>query len=600
MPGAEELDAPSRGLVRTAVDGARLVWQVAPRATSLVVVFTVVTSLVGPLTIWLTKVVVDAVAKPHTTSMLVPGLLAVGLVSASNRVLMLINQSIQMGFQDLLEQRATVRLLRHAAVVDMATLEDPTALDELDRAAQGAGYRPANLMYALVGLLASCVTLLAVCGVLLALDPRLVLVVVISALPIFFVQRVTNRWVYTVAFDMSQTVREKYYYRNLVLLRGAADANREIRAADLGRRFADRYDELATERRNRDLKVYVRASAYSAAAGLVAGLITAAGYVMVALNAGSGFTPGSMAAVIAAITAVASSAGGLTAYLANIDQQALFLQDYFGFLERMPSLVSPEAPIALPSPIKGVVFDNITFRYRPELEPVLRDVSFTIAPGSMVALVGDNGAGKSTLVKALLRLYDVDRGSIRIGGVDVRDAAVEEVRARIGVLFQDFVNYQLTVREAVSLGRPDASISDDRIWSALERAQAAQFVRRFDKGLDARLGRVFEGGNELSGGQWQRIALARLIYRDADIWVLDEPTSALDPEAEAAIFADLREQLRDRIGIVISHRFSTVRIADAIAVLDDGRLIEYGTHDELVARGGRYAQLFELQAAGYR
>ena len=246
----------------------------------------------------------------------------------------------------------------------------------------------------------------------------------------------------------------------------------------------------------------------------------------------------------------------------------------------------------------SLIFDQVSFAYLGGDE-ILHDISFTAATG-WTALVGDNGAGKTTLVKLLLRLYDATDGSVRVGGVDVRDADPYQLRSRVGVLVQDFTNFALTVRDCVALGRADEQPDDARIWDALERAQAADMVRAFADGLDARLGRLFENGNELSGGQWQRIALARLIYRDADIWVLDEPTSALDPEAEAAIFAQLREQLHDRMGIVISHRFSTVRIADAIAVLDGGRLIEYGTHEELLAKRGRYAELFELQAAGYR
>lgn len=227
-------------------------------------------------------------------------------------------------------------------------------------------------------------------------------------------------------------------------------------------------------------------------------------------------------------------------------------------------------------------------------------MNLNIRGGELVALVGENGAGKSTLVKLLLRFYDVDRGSVRVGGVDLKDVDPVALRSRIGVLFQDYASYELSVKENVVMGRPDGEVDDERVMKALRDARSEWLVKKMPNGLLSKVGRLFEGGHDLSGGEWQRLALARLMYRDADIWILDEPTSSLDPEAEAGIFAELKENLRGRIGIVISHRFSTVRIADRIAVIADGRVTELGTHEELLRAKGRYAQLFELQAAGYR
>ncbi len=210
------------------------------------------------------------------------------------------------------------------------------------------------------------------------------------------------------------------------------------------------------------------------------------------------------------------------------------------------------------------------------------------------------GAGESTLIKLLLRFYDPDHGSVRVGGVNLRDLDPAVLRSRIGVLFQDYASYELSVRENVIMGRPDDAVKDERVMEALRDARSEWLLHKMPRGLDSKVGRLFEGGHDLSGGEWQRLALARIMYRDADIWILDEPTSSLDPEAEAAIFAELKENLRGRIGIVISHRFSTVRIADRIAVIAGGRVTELGSHQELLRAEGRYAQLFELQAAGYR
>jgi len=596
----EEQSSSLRALLRTSRGGVRLAWDATPSGVVSMTMFTMFTSAFAPVAIWLTKTVVDRVADPGvTTAALVPGLLAVGIVAALNRVASLLLNNEAMNFIETLSQGATERFLAHAAIVDLATFEDPALLDRMDRAAEGMNYRPANLVMALVSVLASLVGLTGTAGVLLALDPILLLLAAISVLPVFFVQRVTNRWIYAMRFDLSEDLRERYYYRNLIV---TAEASKEVRAANLGGLVVDRYRALHSAQRVKQRALYRRASRLAAAAGVLSGILTASGYILVASRgSGGGFTPGTMAAVIAAMALVSTTVSGLTASMANIDQHAVFLSDYFAFLAIEPKVVAPARPTALPPAlIDGVEFDRVTFRYEGSAEPVLHDVSLHVKPGTMLALVGENGAGKTTMMKLLLRLYDTTEGAVRVGGVDVREVDPGELRSRIGVLFQDYVNYQLTVREAVALGRPERDIDDDVIWDALERARATHVVKGMRNGLDSRLGRWFTDGHEISGGQWQRLALARLIYRNADIWVLDEPTSALDPEAEAAIFGELREQLADRIGIVISHRFSTVRIADHIAVVDAGRVLEYGSHDDLVRAGGRYAGLFELQAAGYR
>ena len=284
-----------------------------------------------------------------------------------------------------------------------------------------------------------------------------------------------------------------------------------------------------------------------------------------------------------------------------VDQHTTFLDDYFSFLAIDPLVPVPAAPRVVPSGSNRA--DRLRRRHvfvPGGTEPAVEGLSLQIRSGELIALVGENGAGKSTLVKLLLRFYDPDRGSVRIGGVDLRDLDPEQLRSRIGVLFQDYASYELSVRENVVMGRPDGLIDDDRVREALRDSRSEWLVKKMPNGLDSRVGRLFEGGHDLSGGEWQRLALARIMYRNADIWILDEPTSSLDPEAEAGIFGELKENLQGRIGIVISHRFSTVRIADRIAVIADGRVTELGTHDELLRADGRYAQLFELQAAGYR
>ena len=308
-----------------------------------------------------------------------------------------------------------------------------------------------------------------------------------------------------------------------------------------------------------------------------------------------------MVLVIGAFTSVAGTLGNISSTFVAVDQHTTFLEDYFSFLSIDPLLPVPvptrDVPVSLEA---GIEFDDVSFTYLGGTEPAVKNLNLHIRGGELIALVGENGAGKSTLVKLLLRFYDPTEGAVRVGGADLRDLDPAALRNRIGVLFQDYASYELSVRENVEMGRPGGDRDDRRVVAALEDARSDWLLKKMPKGLDAKVGRLFEGGHDLSGGEWQRLALARIMYRDADIWILDEPTSSLDPEAEAAIFAELKQILKGRIGIVISHRFSTVRIADRIAVIADGKVAELGSHEDLLRAGGRYAQLFELQAAGYR
>jgi ATP-binding cassette subfamily B protein len=301
------------------------------------------------------------------------------------------------------------------------------------------------------------------------------------------------------------------------------------------------------------------------------------------------------------LTSVSGILGQISSTFLAVDQHTTFLDDYFSFLTIGQLIPVPAKPISLPAgPVNGIEFEGVSFSYPGGTGSAVENLNLTIRSGELIALVGENGVGKSTLVKLLLRFYDAHRGSVRVGGIDVKDMDPEALRSRMGVLFQDYATYELSVRENVMMGRPYDKADDERVMKALRDSYSDWLVRKMPKRLDSKVGRLFEGGHDLSGGEWQRLALARIMYRNADIWILDEPTSSLDPEAEAAIFAELKENLKGRIGIVISHRFSTVRIADRIAVIDDGRVTELGTHQELLAANNRYAKLFELQASGYR
>jgi ATP-binding cassette subfamily B protein len=336
--------------------------------------------------------------------------------------------------------------------------------------------------------------------------------------------------------------------------------------------------------------------------GIVAGTVLGLAYVFVALRGIAGtISPGAVVLVIGAFTAVSGTLGQITSTFVSVDQHTAFLEDYFSFLSIGPLVPVPPHPRFIPpGMIDGIDFDEVSFSYPGGAGTAVEDLDLHIRSGELLALVGENGAGKSTLVKLLLRFYDAQKGAIRIGGIDVREMDPEQLRGRIGVLFQDYATYELSVRENILMGWPYKEAREEQITKALRDSRSEWLVNRLPNGLNSKVGRLFEGGHDLSGGEWQRLALARIMYRNADIWILDEPTSSLDPEAEASIFAELKENLKGRIGIVISHRFSTVRIADRIAVIADGHVTELGSHEELLEAGGRYAELFELQAAGYR
>jgi ATP-binding cassette subfamily B protein len=425
-----------------------------------------------------------------------------------------------------------------------------------------------------------------------------VLALAAAALSLLLERRMTLR-MYEFFYKETPEERERQYMGDLL---ANPRTTKEIRAYVLADYLLGRHRDLSEGLFKLRERMFRDATRISMLSGLITGAALALAYAFVAVQGISGsIDPGGVVLVIGAFASVAGTLSQISSTFVAVDQHTTFLDDYFSFLAIEPLTPAPINPLPAPTTFSaGVEFDNVTFTYPGATEQALSGLDLRIRGGELIALVGENGAGKSTLVKLLLRFYDADQGAVRVGGVNLKDLTPEALRNKIGVLFQDYASYELTVRENVVMGRPDVKIDDQRVIEALQDARSEWLLKKMPKGLDSKVGRLFEGGHDLSGGEWQRLALARLIYRDADIWILDEPTSSLDPEAEAAIFSELKENLKGRIGIVISHRFSTVRIADRIAVIADGRVTELGSHDELLAAQGRYAQLFELQAAGYR
>lgn len=592
-----------RRVQRNLRQGLSLAWTASPHALVRYTVLGMIGAAMPPITVYLGARLVNDIAGARAGGLpfraMVPVLAGLWLATAIQRAL-----GAYMGYgRNLFVRRVQIeaerRLLAQASRVDLGHFDNSDWHDRLARARRDVSWRPGDLTWSVLGLSSNLVSIALMAGLLASLHWVLVVLALGSSVVSLALERRITEKMYEMFYKETPEEREREYLADLLV---QPRTTKEIRAYVLPEYLLERHRVLSEELFALRERMFRSASRISFLTGLIGGTTLAAAYVFVAWRGTTGsISPGGVVLVIGAFASVAGTLGNISSTFLAVDQHTTFLEDYFSFLAIEPLVPVPSAPTALADHrIDSVDFDNVSFSYPGGTGSALQGLNLHIRSGELVALVGENGAGKSTLVKLLLRFYDPDGGAIRVGGVDLREVDPETLRHRIGVLFQDYATYELSVRENVVMGRPGGPVDDDRVIEALHDARSEWLLTRMPKGLDSKVGRLFEGGHDLSGGEWQRLALARIMYRDADVWILDEPTSSLDPEAEAAIFAELKENLRGRIGIVISHRFSTVRIADRIAVIAGGVVAEMGSHEELLRAGGRYAQLFELQAAGYR
>ena len=580
-----------------------LAWAASPRLLLLYSVLGMFNAIMPPISVYLASLLVNKIAEARVSALgfedVIPIVIGLWLTFVIQRS---VGAYIGLGRQlyvRRVELEAERRLLEKASKVDLGHFDNSDWHDRLARAKRDVNWRPGDLTWSILGLSGNIVTIILMAGLLASLHYLLVVLALAAAfLSLLLESRVTSK-LYKYFYHETPEERERQYVGDLLV---QPRNTKEVRAFVLSDYLLGRHRRLSEELFKRRQKMLRMGSRMSVITGIVTGTILALAYVFVAVRGIEGtISPGAVVLVVGAFTSVSGTLGNISSTFVAVDQHTTFLDDYFSFLAIKTLLPVPSDPQPIPSPSIGAIdFNNVEFTYPGGTEPALSGLNLHIKKGELMALVGENGAGKSTLIKLLLRFYDVQQGSIKVGGVDVRDMDPHELRNRIGVLFQDYANYELTVRENVLMGRPNGVTDDTKVIKALKDSRSEWLVNKMTNGLDSKVGRLFEGGHDLSGGEWQRLALARIMYRNADIWILDEPTSSLDPEAEAAIFAELKENLKGRIGIVISHRFSTVRIADRIAVIDDGRVTELGSHAELIAAKNRYAELFELQASGYR
>ena len=499
---------------------------------------------------------------------------------------------------ELFTNATSIRLMEHAAQLDLEDFEDPDLQDKLDRARRQTMGRM-NLMSQLFGQVQDTITVVSFAAGLLVYAPWLIALLALALVPAFIGEAHFNALGYSLNFQWTPERRQLEYIRQM----GASvETAKEVKIFNLNRFFIARFRELSNRFFTANRALARRRALWGALLAALGTLGYYVAYAYIAWRTVRGdFSIGDLTFLAGSFARLRQLLEGLLVGFSQVAGQALYLDDLFSFFAIEPEIRSRPDAVPVPQPIaRGFEFENVGFRYPDAERWALRHLDFQLHAGEVLALVGENGAGKTTLVKLLARLYDPDEGRILLDGRDLRDYDLDDLRANIGVIFQDFVRYHLTAGENIAVGQVDAMDDDARIHDAARRAMADQVIAGLPQGFDQPIGRRFRNGVDLSGGQWQKIAIARAYMRDAQVMILDEPTAALDARSEFEVFQRFKELSAGKTAVLISHRFSSVRMADRILVLNEGRLEASGTHESLLAQGGRYAELFELQAAGYR
>lgn len=583
----------------------RLVWQTSKWQTLALALLTLLLAVIPAAQVWLAGALIDEVVDGVRASEIDPYVRSIVVLAIAQLALFLAGslfQTLSNIDQQLLQEKLTIYvqqiIMRHANTLDLADFENAAYYDQLQQAQRESANRPVQMVSGVFGLARAFITFATMVGLLIGLSPWIAVAALVSPIPAFVSSSRYSWWGFQQMRRLSPTRRMMSYLTNVLT---TDSFNKEIKLYTLGDHFIDRYDQVAQGYYEETRSLLIRR--YLAGFGWGALTISAssATFLYVALQALRGvISLGQLTIFTQAAQQVQQSFQGLLGGFQSIYEHGLYLSTLYDLLDRHPQISAPDHPAPIRVPFQqGIEFRNVTFTYPGRSTPALDDVSFAIGLGETVALVGKNGAGKSTIVKLLGRLYDPQQGRILIDGRDVREYDPSELHKQFGMMFQDYAMYQLPVSENIGVGNVQAVNDRQAIEAAAIRGGATGLIEALPEQYDTVLGKWFEDGHQLSGGEWQRIALSRAFMRDAQILILDEPTSALDAEAEYDLFARIKQLAEGRMAIFISHRFSTTRRADRILVLENAKLIELGTHTELMRLSGRYAELFSLQAESY-
>lgn len=582
----------------------QLVWTTDRLLTVALAILTVIIGLLPGAIAYLGKLIVDGVVLAAQSgsqadrwrTLQYVGFEAIAIVLQSGcQQGILLCQSLLRG---LLAQKISSLILEKALTLDLTHFEDSEFYDKMSRAREGASSRPLTVISRTYGFVKDALSLLTYSGLLLQFSLWAVLLLMLAAIPAFVVETRFARDTFKL---FSWRIPEKREHHYLEVLLAREDFAMEVKLYQLGQVLLNRYRQIFERLYREDRSLSIRRMIWSYLLGLISTAAFYGTYVWIIWEAIAGrISLGDLTMYLVVFRQGQQTFASILSSIGGMYEDNLYLANLYEFLEETVVEPSGYATYGL-EPGDGIRFENVSFSYPGNEKPALTEVSFHLRPSEKLAIVGKNGSGKTTLIKLLTRLYSPSSGRILLDGRDLQEWDLEILQRRIGVIFQHFVRYQFTVGENVGVGDVDHLMDAQRWEAATDKGTARPFIEDMPDGFSTQLGRWFKGGRELSGGQWQKIALSRAFMRsNADILILDEPTSAVDAEAEAEIFDRLRAMTQDQIAILISHRFSTVRMADQILVLADGKVLEQGTHEELMQQGGRYAQLFSLQAAGYR